>query len=65
MRYSKKNYPLRNINDDLYQVVAEFHVDKVKDVQGLKTYLQCDSVFKFKQTESYLFCIKIEEAQII
>lgn len=65
MKYASKNYPLQNINDNLYQVHAEYKIDKVKDVQGLKEYLECETVFKFKQTDTYLFCNKVSEAEIV
>jgi hypothetical protein len=65
MRYSKKNRTLRSINDILYQIYAEYPIDRVKDVQGLKQWLGCENAFKHNQSGTYIFCSKIEEAQIV
>jgi len=65
MRYSKNNRTLRSINDILYQIYAEYPIDRVKDVQGLKEWLGCENTFKHNQSGNYIFCSKIEEAQIV
>ena len=65
MRYLKNNRPLRSINDTLYQIYAEYPIDRVKDVQGLKEWLGCENTFKSNQNGTYIFCSKVHEAQIV
>lgn len=61
MRYSSFNYPIRRINDKLYQVIAEYSFEVVKDVNSIKEWLECDVAFKSNQTNTYLFCRTIED----
>ena len=63
MRYSSFNYPIQRINDKLYQVIAEYRIDSVKDVNGIKEWLDCDSAFKNNNTATYLFCRTIEDVE--
>ena len=65
MKYIKNHRPLRSINENLYQIYAEYPIDKVKDAQGLKEWLGCETTFKSNQNGTYIFCSKIEEAQIV
>jgi hypothetical protein len=65
MRYIKNNRPIRSINENLYQIYAEYPIDRIKDVQGLKEWLGCETTFKSNQNGTYIFCSKIEEAQIV
>lgn len=65
MRYPNYKQPIQKINEELYLIVAEYPLDKVKDSQLLKQWLGCQVVFKSNQTGTYLFCNKIEEAHII
>ena len=65
MRFPSYKQPIQRINDDLYLIVAEYPIDKVRDAVGIKHWLGCDNAFKSNQTGSYLFCNKIEEAKII
>ncbi len=65
MRYIKNNRPIRSINETLYQIYAEYQIDRVKDVQGIKEWLGCETAFKHNQSGTYIFCSKIEEAQIL
>ncbi len=63
MRYSSFNYPIQRINDKLYQVIAEYSFEVVKDVNGIKEWLECDVAFKSNHTSSYLFCRTIEDIE--
>jgi hypothetical protein len=65
MRYPQYKIPIQKINDSLYQIIAEYPIDRVKDVQGLKDWLGCDVAFKSNQNGTYIFCKKIEEANIV
>jgi hypothetical protein len=65
MRYPTGKYPIEKINNNLYQVLEEWPIEKIKDPQGVREWLRCDSAFKHNQRGVYLFCNKIEEAQII
>jgi hypothetical protein len=65
MRYSSFNYPIQRINDKLYQVIAEYPLDSVRDVNGIKEWLECDVAFKSNHTNSYLFCRTIEDIEPI
>jgi hypothetical protein len=65
MRYIKNHRPIRSIDENLYQIYAEYPIDKVKDAQGLKEWLGCETTFKSNQNGTYIFCSKIEEAQIV
>ena len=64
MRISKLPYPIRNINDKLYQIIAEYSIDRVKDIAGIKDWLKVDVAFKVQQQGIYMFCREIEEAKI-
>jgi len=63
MRYSSFNYPIQRINDKLYQVIAEYSFEVVKDVNGIKEWLECDVAFKSNHTNTYLFCRTIEDIE--
>ena len=56
MRYFNFKYPLTTINDTLYQVIAEYSLDIVKDAKGIKELLGCDTIFKQHDRGVYLFC---------
>ena len=65
MRYPSYKYPIQKINDTLYQIIAEYQIERIKDPQGLKEWLKCDVVFKNLQNGVYLFCRKIDEIEVI
>jgi hypothetical protein len=65
MRYPSGREPIQRINDDLYLVIAQWPMERVIDVQLVKEWLNCDIAFKTGNPPSYIFCRKIEEAQII
>lgn len=65
MRYSGLRYPLQKIHNDLYEVIAEYPINRIKDTNPIKDWLGCDSVFKVNSKGSYIFCRLIEEAKII
>lgn len=65
MRHPSYKRPIQSINDNLYQIHAEYSIDRVKDTQGLKDWLGCDVAFKSNQNGTYIFCKKIEEANIV
>lgn len=63
MRYNSFNFPIQRINDKLYQVVAEYSFEVVKDVNGIKDWLKCDVAFRSNKTNTYLFCRTIEDIE--
>lgn len=63
MRYSSFKYPIQRINDKLYQVIAEYSFEVVKDVNSIKEWLECDVAFKSNHTNTYLFCRTIEDIE--
>lgn len=65
MRYPSYKRPIQQINNDLYQIVAEWAIDRIKDPRGVKEWLGCEVAFKNNQRGTYMFCNKIEEAKII
>ena len=65
MRYPSYKQPIQRINEDLYLVVAEYPLDRVKNISDVKEWLNCEVAFKNGNTGTYLFCNKIEEAHII
>jgi len=64
MRYSGLKYPLQKIQDDLYEVIAEYPIQRIKDTHPIREWLECDSVFKVNKNGNYIFCRKIEEASL-
>ena len=64
MRYPPYKIPLQKINGNLYQIIAEYPIDRVKDSQGIKHWLNCDTVFKNNQTGLYMFCKIVEEVKV-
>jgi hypothetical protein len=65
MRYPSNRKPLREINGNLYEVVADYPIEIVVDPSGIKEWLGCDTAFKVNREGVYMFCIKIEDATII
>jgi hypothetical protein len=65
MRYPSNRKPLREINGNLYEVVADYPIEIVVDPAGIKEWLGCDTAFKVNREGVYMFCIKIEDAIII
>lgn len=65
MRYPQYKIPIQKINDSLYQIIAEYPIDRVKDVQSIKEWLKCDTTFRNNQTGLYMFCRKIEEVEVL
>ena len=65
MKYPTYKQPIQKINEDLYLIVAEYPIDRIKDSQEVKKWLECETVFKSNKTNTYLFCNKIQEAEII
>lgn len=57
------NYPIHSINGNLYEVIAEYKIDSVKDVSGLRQHLDCTNAFKRNPTQTYIFCREIQEPQ--
>jgi len=64
MRNSGIPFPIQKINDNLYQVVAEYPIERVPDVATIKEWLNCDCAFRTKNA-TYIFCRTIEEAEIV
>jgi hypothetical protein len=65
MRYPNYRLPIEKINDNLYQIVAEWPIDRIRDPRGVKEWLGVEIAFKHAQRGVYLFCNKIEEVKII
>jgi len=65
MRFPTYKQPIQKINEELYLVVAEYPMDRVKNVTDVKIWLNCEYAFKSGPTGTYLFCNKIEEAHIV
>lgn len=65
MRYPFNKRPLREINGILYEVVADYSIDKVLDPVGIKEWLGCDTAFKVNRDGIYMFCLKIDDVEII
>ena len=65
MRYPIGREPFQRINDDLFLIIAEWPIERIKDVSAVKEWLNCDFAFKKGNPPTYIFCRKIEEAQII
>jgi len=63
MRHPSYRLPIQKINDNLYQIIAEYPIDRVKDSQGLKEWLKCDTIFRSNHTGLYLFCRIIPEVK--
>jgi hypothetical protein len=63
MIHSGPYYPIQKINDKLYQIVAEFAIERVVDAPAIKEWLNCDVAFKSIKTNSYLFCRTIEDIE--
>lgn len=58
-------YPLKVIGENLYEILAEYPSDSVKDISGIKEWLGCDIAFKNNTSQTYVFCKKVEDANII
>lgn len=64
-RYPDKCGPIEYINGDAYQIVARYPITKVLKAQDVKEWLGCDTVFKANRMNLYIFCNKIEDAEIV
>ena len=60
-RYPDKHGPIEYINGDVYQIVARYPIPRVKDAQGIKDWLECDTIFKSNRQNIFIFCNKIED----
>lgn len=63
MRYSGLNYPLQEINGNLYEIIAEWSFDRIKYPKPIKEWLGCTDVFRVKSQSKFIFCNIIEEVQ--
>lgn len=63
MRYSGLNYPLQEINGNLYEIIAEWPFDRIKDPKPIKDWLGCTDVFRVKSQSKFIFCNQIQEVQ--
>jgi|TARA_B100000902_G_C27038365_1_gene778078 hypothetical protein len=64
-RYPHQCGPIEYINNTPYQIVARYSITEVKDAQGIKKWLGCDTVFKANRLNLFIFCNQIEEAEIV
>ena len=64
-RYPHKCGPIEYINNTPYQIVARYPITEVKDAQGIKEWLRCDTVFKANRLNLFIFCNQIKEAEIV
>ena len=65
MRYPFNRRPLREINGSLYEIIADYSIERVTNVTHIREWLNCDTAFKVGHEGIYMFCNKIEEAEII
>jgi hypothetical protein len=59
-RYPHQCGPIEYINGEAYQIVARYPITEVKDAQGIKEWLDCDTVFKSNRQNIFIFCNLIE-----
>jgi hypothetical protein len=64
-RYPHQCGPIEYINNTPYKIVARYSITEVKDAQGIKNWLGCDTVFKANRLNLFIFCNQIEEAEIV
>jgi hypothetical protein len=64
-RYPNFCGPIEYINHIPYQIVARYPITEVRDAQGIKKWLGCDTVFKANRLNLFIFCNQIEEAEIV
>ena len=60
-RYPHQCGPIEYINGEAYQIVARYPITEVKDAQGIKEWLDCDTVFKSNRQNIFIFCNQIQE----
>lgn len=65
MTRNKQPYPLINIGDDRYEVVAQYPIDSIKETDYIKEWLQCEKAFSNKKDNTIYFCNLIQEVKII
>lgn len=65
MRYPFNRRPLREINGSLYEIIADYPIERVSNVTQIKEWLDCDTAFKVGHEGIYMFCKKIDDAEII
>jgi hypothetical protein len=62
MIHSNFTQPIQKIQDKLYQVSAEWPIERINNVTPIKEILECDSVFKTRNG-TYIFCKLIEDIE--
>lgn len=62
-RYPVNKRPIQEVNGNLYLIHAEYPYEKVKDVNGVKSWLGVDQVYKSHRHGTYIFCELIEEPE--
>jgi hypothetical protein len=65
MLYKQRNQPIQYINGNPYLIHGIWKLHQVTDVNSLKRYLGCTTVFKNDKEGVFYFCNEIEEAQIV
>jgi hypothetical protein len=65
MIYITKHRPIQYINGNPYLIHATWKIPKVTNVQDLKEYLGCNTVFRNDKEGVFYFCNEIEEVEII
>jgi hypothetical protein len=65
MSRNVNTYPRQKIGDDLYEIIAQYPVDKIKDSELVGQWLNVEHIFKSNKTGVYIFCNKIKDLLII
>lgn len=63
--YVRRHRPIKYINGNPYLIHGIWEIHRIKDVNILKNYLGCDTVFKNDKEGIFYFCNQIEDAEII
>jgi len=59
--FPKYKGPIQYISGNPYQLCAIYPIDRVKNAQLVKEWLECDTAFKNNREGVYYFCNKINE----
>lgn len=62
-RFINKGYPLEVINDKMYEILAEYPIERVLNAVLIKEWLGADTAFKVNRRGLYIFCREVHDVE--
>lgn len=62
-RFINKGYPLEIINNIMYEILAEYPIERVLNINLIKEWLSADTAFKVNRRGVYIFCREVQDVE--